>query len=98
MSLIFRIFLSENFVSYLFLFLKGCSGFFKRSIHKNREYVCKATSELRGKCPIDKTHRNQCRACRLQKCFQVNMNKDGNQFFNYLGFCQVQKIAILLIS
>nr|ASL70488.1 nuclear receptor [Brachionus rotundiformis] len=57
----------------------GCSGFFKRSIHKNREYVCKATSELKGKCPIDKTHRNQCRACRLQKCFQVNMNKDAVQ-------------------
>nr|ASL70599.1 nuclear receptor [Brachionus koreanus] len=57
----------------------GCSGFFKRSIHKNREYVCKATSELKGKCPIDKTHRNQCRACRLQKCFEVNMNKDAVQ-------------------
>nr|ASL70566.1 nuclear receptor [Brachionus plicatilis] len=57
----------------------GCSGFFKRSIHKNREYVCKAASELKGKCPIDKTHRNQCRACRLQKCFEVSMNKDAVQ-------------------
>lgn len=28
-------------------------------------------------CPVDKIHRNQCRYCRLQKCLQVNMNRDG---------------------
>lgn len=55
----------------------GCSGFFKRSIHRNRVYTCKAQGELKGRCPIDKTHRNQCRACRLNKCFQSAMNKDG---------------------
>jgi len=55
----------------------GCSGFFKRSIHKQREYSCKANGSARGKCPVDKTHRNQCRACRLNKCLQVDMNKDG---------------------
>ncbi|XP_039275937.1 nuclear receptor subfamily 2 group E member 1 [Nilaparvata lugens] len=54
----------------------GCSGFFKRSIHRNRVYTCKAQGELKGRCPIDKTHRNQCRACRLNKCFQSAMNKD----------------------
>ncbi|CAH2076580.1 unnamed protein product, partial [Iphiclides podalirius] len=56
----------------------GCSGFFKRSIHRNRVYTCKAGGELKGRCPVDKTHRNQCRACRLAKCFQANMNKDGS--------------------
>lgn len=71
-----------DFLHFVLKFSKGCSGFFKRSIHKNREYVCKASSELKGKCPIDKTHRNQCRACRLQKCFEVNMNKDGKQLKN----------------
>lgn len=55
----------------------GCSGFFKRSIHRNRVYTCKAAGELKGRCPVDKTHRNQCRACRLAKCFQSAMNKDG---------------------
>ncbi|KAH0822137.1 hypothetical protein GEV33_000654 [Tenebrio molitor] len=53
----------------------GCAGFFKRSIRRNRQYVCKAKDE--GACIIDKTHRNQCRACRLKKCQNVGMNKDG---------------------
>ncbi|CAK9796353.1 Nuclear receptor subfamily 2 group E member 1 [Anthophora quadrimaculata] len=57
----------------------GCSGFFKRSIHSNRRYMCKGTGSMKGKCPIDKTHRNQCRSCRLAKCFKVNMNRDAVQ-------------------
>ncbi|XP_043493612.1 nuclear receptor subfamily 2 group E member 1 [Polistes fuscatus] len=55
----------------------GCAGFFKRSIRRNRQYVCKAKSE--GGCTVDKTHRNQCRACRLAKCIEVGMNKDAVQ-------------------
>ncbi|QQP49817.1 nuclear receptor subfamily 2 group E member 1-like, partial [Caligus rogercresseyi] len=43
--------------------------FFQRSIRRNRIYVCKAKSE--GSCLVDKTHRNQCRACRLKRCVEV---------------------------
>ncbi|CAH1800202.1 unnamed protein product [Owenia fusiformis] len=57
----------------------GCSGFFKRSIHRNRVYTCKVQGDKKGMCPIDKTHRNQCRACRIQKCFDANMNKEAVQ-------------------
>ncbi|XP_052122285.1 nuclear receptor subfamily 2 group E member 1 [Frankliniella occidentalis] len=55
----------------------GCAGFFKRSIRRNRQYVCKAKAE--GSCVVDKTHRNQCRACRLRKCVEAGMNKDAVQ-------------------
>ena len=55
----------------------GCSGFFKRSIHRGRIYTCKAQGDFKGRCPIDKTRRNQCSACRLEKCFDSAMNKDG---------------------
>lgn len=52
----------------------GCAGFFKRSIRKNRHYVC---SSKDGSCVVDKSHRNQCRACRLQKCEEVGMKREG---------------------
>lgn len=52
----------------------------QRSIRRNRQYVCKARgSSTEGNCPVDKTHRNQCRACRLLKCANAGMNKDGKE-------------------
>ena len=74
----------------------GCSGFFKRSIHRNRIYTCKAQADAHGRCPIDKTHRNQCRACRLSKCFQANMNKDGENFDEI--FCFFIGVVIIAIT
>ena len=55
----------------------GCRGFFKRSIRRNLEYVCKES----GQCIIDVARRNQCQACRFRKCLQVKMNKDGKSLF-----------------
>ncbi|GJQ81572.1 tll [Trypoxylus dichotomus] len=55
----------------------GCAGFFKRSIRRNRQYVCKAKEE--GSCAVNKLQRNQCRACRLAKCKEAGMNKDAVQ-------------------
>ncbi|KAK3736132.1 hypothetical protein QZH41_004640 [Actinostola sp. cb2023] len=50
----------------------GCRGFFKRSVRRNLVYQCKE----KGACPIDVARRNQCQACRLRKCFEVQMNRD----------------------
>ncbi|CAD0193901.1 unnamed protein product [Chrysodeixis includens] len=55
----------------------GCAGFFKRSVRRDRQYACKA--RLPGGCLVDKAHRNQCRACRLEKCLSVGMNKEAVQ-------------------
>ena len=55
----------------------GCAGFFKRSIRRGREYGCKSGES--EQCVIDKTHRNQCRGCRLRRCLQVGMNKEAVQ-------------------
>ncbi len=57
------------------IFLFRCAGFFKRSIRRNRQYVCK--NHGLGNCPVDKTHRNQCRSCRLTRCLEAGMNKEG---------------------
>ncbi|XP_022832214.1 nuclear receptor subfamily 2 group E member 1 [Spodoptera litura] len=55
----------------------GCAGFFKRSVRRDRRYSCKARNS--GGCIVDKAHRNQCRACRLDKCLKVGMNKNAVQ-------------------
>uniref|UniRef100_A0A0L8I1G4 Nuclear receptor domain-containing protein n=1 Tax=Octopus bimaculoides TaxID=37653 RepID=A0A0L8I1G4_OCTBM len=51
----------------------GCRGFFKRSIRRNLDYVCKES----GACVVDIARRNQCQACRFRKCLDMKMNKDG---------------------
>ncbi|CAF2334477.1 unnamed protein product [Rotaria sp. Silwood2] len=76
----------------------GCSGFFKRSIHRHRHYVCKAQGELKDKCPVDKTHRNQCRSCRLARCFLVNMNKDGNYISDTVTRQKIQTFVSIAVQ
>ncbi|KAM7436415.1 hypothetical protein ABFA07_013771 [Porites harrisoni] len=49
----------------------GCSGFFMRSVRRDMVYSCKGN----GNCVVDKKRRNQCQACRFQKCLDVKMNR-----------------------
>ncbi len=53
----------------------GCKGFFRRSVRKKHSYTCR----FNRACLVDKDKRNQCRYCRLKKCFKAGMKKDAVQ-------------------
>ncbi|KAH8418874.1 hypothetical protein KR222_007916 [Zaprionus bogoriensis] len=53
----------------------GCKGFFRRSVRKNHQYTCRFARN----CIVDKDKRNQCRYCRLRKCFKAGMKKEAVQ-------------------
>lgn len=48
-------------------------GFFRRSQQVNVTYSCTRQQN----CPIDRTNRNRCQYCRLQKCLSLGMSRDG---------------------
>lgn len=54
---------------------EGCKGFFKRSVRKQLNYVCRANQD----CEVTKHHRNRCQYCRLQKCLAMGMRADHCQ-------------------
>lgn len=62
----------------------GCKGFFRRSVRKSHVYTCRFSRN----CVVDKDKRNQCRYCRLKKCFRAGMKKEGrfSLFFFFLFF------------
>ena len=51
---------------------EGCKGFFKRSIRKETGYCCRGNKD----CKVDKSHRNRCQYCRLEKCLAMGMRGD----------------------
>ncbi|CAF1244399.1 unnamed protein product [Adineta ricciae] len=53
----------------------GCRGFFKRSVRRRIEYKCKGDS----RCQVDVSRRNQCQACRFQRCLAVKMKPNAVQ-------------------
>ncbi|KAF8373492.1 nhr-46 [Pristionchus pacificus] len=57
-------------IHYNALSCHGCKAFFRRTIFERREYCCAAE----GRCEITDENRNQCRACRFQKCVKGGMN------------------------
>uniref|UniRef100_A0A7N6B8J0 RAR-related orphan receptor A, paralog b n=1 Tax=Anabas testudineus TaxID=64144 RepID=A0A7N6B8J0_ANATE len=55
---------------------EGCKGFFRRSQQSNATYSCPRQKN----CVIDRTSRNRCQHCRLQKCLAVGMSRDAVKF------------------
>ena len=56
---------------------EACKSFFRRSIRTTSSYVCRGSNC----CEIDKSSRNKCQHCRLQKCLDIGMNKKGKKLF-----------------
>ncbi|XP_055336286.1 steroid hormone receptor ERR1-like [Paramacrobiotus metropolitanus] len=52
---------------------EACKAFFKRTIQGSIEYKCGKSRN----CPINKSQRKACQACRYRKCLSVGMLKEG---------------------
>ncbi|XP_030620540.1 nuclear receptor ROR-alpha B isoform X2 [Chanos chanos] len=55
---------------------EGCKGFFRRSQQGSVTYTCPRQKS----CHIDRTSRNRCQHCRLQKCLAAGMSRDAVKF------------------
>lgn len=51
---------------------EGCKGFFRRSITRGAEYVCR----YGGNCEMDMWMRRRCQACRLKRCREAGMKEE----------------------
>jgi len=54
---------------------EGCKGFFKRSIRKENGYLCRGNKD----CQVNKSQRNRCQYCRMEKCLAMGMSGDSVQ-------------------
>ena len=55
---------------------EACKSFFRRSVRAGARYSCRANRM----CSIEKHTRNRCQYCRLQKCLQTGMRREGTRF------------------
>ncbi|PAV67177.1 hypothetical protein WR25_25017 isoform A [Diploscapter pachys] len=53
----------------------GCKGFFRRTVRKRHNYVCR----FGHNCVVDKAQRNTCRKCRFDLCLKRGMKKEAVQ-------------------
>ncbi|KAJ3598643.1 hypothetical protein NHX12_002148 [Muraenolepis orangiensis] len=63
-------------VHYGVITCEGCKGFFRRSQLPTVSYSC----SRQNNCQIDRTSRNRCQHCRLQKCLTQGMSRDAVKF------------------
>ncbi|CAH8436480.1 unnamed protein product [Heterobilharzia americana] len=54
---------------------EGCKGFFKRTVRKQLQYVCRES----GQCPVDRRKRTRCQYCRFEQCLAKGMKKEAVQ-------------------
>lgn len=52
---------------------EACKSFFRRSVRAGARYACRGSRN----CSVEKHTRNRCQYCRLQKCLQTGMRKEG---------------------
>ena len=52
---------------------EACKSFFRRSVRAGAHYACRGSRT----CAIEKHTRNRCQYCRLQKCMDTGMRKEG---------------------
>lgn len=52
---------------------KACASFFRRSMVERKRYKCR----FQDHCVINNKVRNNCRACRLKKCYVMGMVREG---------------------
>ncbi|KAA0201934.1 hypothetical protein HAZT_HAZT012121, partial [Hyalella azteca] len=78
-------------VHYGVITCEGCKGFFRRSQSSVVNYQCPRQKN----CVVDRVNRNRCQYCRLQKCLQLGMSRDGELWVRNLAQGQQEPLPVL---
>lgn len=73
---------------YNVLSCEGCKGFFRRSVIKGAQYVCKNS----GRCEMDMYMRRKCQQCRLRKCREAGMLEQCEWLLLWSNFTVRKKV------